>query len=153
MNWADLLSLLVLDRAVHTSGMADKLWGQAQEDKGDTTTEYGGFIGSDGAGFKANLYPPRPTQRFSDTRFVASDDLLTSGATGLAVYHFHAQNMNNTEAAGPSGGDIEYSRDSGRLCVVFTPVGPNTFDVDAYFGNGVRCDLGTITATAAPASR
>ncbi|MFT3685424.1 MAG: hypothetical protein QM783_10935 [Phycisphaerales bacterium] len=153
MNWADLVSLMVLDRAVHAPGIAEKFWAQAQEDKGDTTTEYGGFIGPDGSLFKANLYPPRPTQRFSDTRFVASDDLLTSGATGLAVYHFHAQNMTNTEAAGPSGGDMEYARDSGRLCVVLTPIGPNTFDVDAYFGSWVRCDLGTIGQPSAAGSR
>lgn len=144
MVWADLLALMVIDRAVHTPGMAEKLWAQALEDKADSTTEYGGFIGAEGAGFKANLYPPRAAQRFSDTRFVASDELLTSGATGLVVYHFHAQNMANTEAAGPSGGDVDYAKDSGRLCVVLTPVGPGSFDVDAYFGQGLRCDLGTI---------
>ncbi|MBY0309146.1 MAG: hypothetical protein K2Q09_10430, partial [Phycisphaerales bacterium] len=146
MVWADLLSLLVLDRAVHAPGIAERLWAQAVEDMKDTTTEYGGFLGEDGSSFKANLYPPRPSQRFADTRFVASDELLTAGSTGLAVYHFHAQNERNSEAAGPSGGDIEYARDSGRLCVVFTPIAKGVTDVDAYFASGVRCDLGTITA-------
>ena len=87
---------------------------------------------------------PRPTQRFNDTRFVASDELLTNGATGLVVYHFHAQKFSNAEFAGPSEGDIDYARDSGRLCAVFTPVRKGVFDVDVYFGSRVRCDIGAI---------
>lgn len=150
MVWGDVLAVLVIDRAVHTPGIAEKLAAQAEEDANDTTTEYGGYIGSRNAKgedgpFAANLYAPRPTQRFSDTRFVASDELLTNGATGLAVYHFHAQKYANAEFAGPSGGDIDYARDSGRLCIVFTPVRKGgVFDVDVYFGDRVRCDLGAI---------
>lgn len=146
MKWADLLSLLVIDRAVHTQGMAERLWAQALQDQKDTTTEYGGFISTtpDGSSFIANLYPPRASARFSDNRFVASDELLTAGATGLLVYHFHAQKSSNADYAGPSGGDVDYAHDSGRLCVVFTPVKPGVFDVDAYFGDRIRCDLGTI---------
>ncbi|HZW06569.1 MAG TPA: hypothetical protein VFF65_05550, partial [Phycisphaerales bacterium] len=145
MTWGDVLSLLVVDQAVRTPGLAERLAVQADEDQRDTTTEYGGYIGAAPSGaFAANLYAPRPTQRFSDTRFVASDELLTNGATALAVYHFHAQKHANAEFAGPSGGDVDYARDSGRLCLVFTPVREGVFNVDAYFGDRVRCDLGTI---------
>jgi hypothetical protein len=150
MVWGDLLALMVMDRAVHTLGMVEKLEAQAEEDAKDSTTEYGGYIGSFASGadgvFAANLYAPRPTQRFNDTRFVASDELLTNGATGLVVYHFHAQKYANAEFAGPSGGDVDYAKDSGRLCIVFTPVRKGVFDVDAYFGDRVRCDLGAIGA-------
>lgn len=154
MVWGDVLALMVIDVAIHSPGIVDRLIVQSDEDAADKTTEYGGYIGvkvTDPAGtpFTANLYPPRPTQRFNDTRFVASDDLLTSGATGLLVYHFHAQKVSNAEYAGPSEGDIDYARDSGRLCVVFTPVRKGVFDVDAYFGDRVRCDLGAIGAGSA----
>jgi len=149
MAWGDVLSILVLDRAVRSPGIAERLVSQAAEDAADVTTEYGGYIGErkppDARGaFSAYLFPPRPQQRINDTRFVASDELLTAGATGLAVYHFHAQKFANSQYAGPSEGDVDYARDSGRLCVVFTPVARGVFDVDAYFGEGVRCDLGTI---------
>ena len=53
------------------------------------------------------------------------------------------------DAAGPSDGDLEYARDSGRFCAVYTPVRPGVFDVDIYFGQNVRCDLG---ATGGPES-
>lgn len=152
MVWADLVSLLVIDRAVNTPGLAEKLWKQAQDDQADKTTEYGGYIAAETGVFKAHLYAPRPTQRFSDDRFVASDDLLTAGATALVVYHFHAQKLANEGAAGPSGGDIDYAKDSGRLCIVATPVRPGVFDIDAYFGQGVRCDLGAIGQPPAPSA-
>ncbi len=154
MCWADLLSILVADRALSTPGLAAQLWKQAKEDEADKSTEYGGYIGAiTGSDFKANLYPPRPTQRFNDNRFVASDELLTNGATALLVYHFHAQKFSNSAAAGPSDGDLEYARDSGRLAAVCTPIRPGVFNIDVYFGQNLRCDLGLFGNPESSASR
>jgi hypothetical protein len=121
MSWADLICVLVVDEAVHGAN-APELWQQAKQDQGDTTTEYGG------------------------TLTAGSSEMISNGPTALVQYHFHAQKDSNDEFAGPSGGDLEYARDSGRLCVVFTPVKTGVFDADLYFGDGIRTDLGTIMA-------
>lgn len=146
MCWADMVTVLVVDRAI-AGGIGDELWNQAKQDQGDTTTEYGGILQQQNGRYSAVLYTPRASQRLSDTRFVASDDMLTAGATALVQYHFHAQKNQNAEYAGPSAGDVEYARDSGRLCVVFTPIRAGVFNAYLYFGDAVRTDLGVVSAT------
>lgn len=146
LTWADLLSMLVIDVAVRTPGLAETLWDHVERDLKDRTTELGGLISADGGGFKAVLYPPRGTARTGDRRFVASDDMLAAGALALAHYHFHAQSVDNADYAGPGPGDMEYADDQGRLCLVFTPVRRGVLNVDYYQAGGVRIDLGTITA-------
>lgn len=145
MSGADVLSLLVLDETLRgTSDLVSDLSQQALRDREDTTSEYGGNLLVEGSMLKARLHPPRATQRTSDNRFVASDEMIQQGWRALAQYHFHAQEIKNTQYAGPSEGDLEYARISGRLCVVFTSVGEGVFNVDVYFGNGIGADLGEI---------
>lgn len=150
LAWADLLTLLVLDEALRTPGLVDTLWQQSERDRRDTSTEYGGLLAarSEGGGFVAAVYPPRPTQRFGDTRFVASDDLLRDSARALAHYHFHAQKPDNRDYAGPGPGDSEYAREHGAACIVFTPVGPGRLDATYFHAGGVTVDLGELAASA-----
>ena len=152
--WADVLALLVIDEALRTPGLVDALWQQSERDRRDTTTEYGGLIAPAGEGerFVAAVYPPRPTQRFGDTRFVASDDLLRDGARALAHYHFHSQKPDNRDYAGPGPGDAEYAREHGAACVVFTPVGPGRLDATYFHAGGVVLDLGEWAASAGAVS-
>lgn len=151
LSWADLLTLLVIDEAVRAEGQADALWAQAEKDRADRSTEYGGLIswvneaGSTG-GWRATLYPPRPTQRLGDDRFVASDEMLADGATALTHYHFHAQRVNNADYAGPGPGDLIFANEQGRACVVFTPIRRGVLAVSYYQPGSVVVDLGTIAA-------
>lgn len=157
MTWGDVLSVLVIDHAVRTPGVGEQWWSQIERDHADISTEYGGVLetldsGGGGAGFRTVLYPPRPTQRFSDDRFVASQDMLGHGARALAHYHFHAKDVPNRAYAGPGGGDMMYAATLGRACLVVTPIAPGVVNVDYYHavagpgGDEVRVDLGEVRA-------
>ncbi len=148
LRWADLLTMLVIDEALRSGGVATALGRQAELDRKDTTTEYGGIViarGRDGeARFEAVLYPPRPGQRRGDQHFVASDDMIGSSDLALAHYHFHTQTWANSDYAGPSPEDLEYTAKSGRNCVVLTGVSEGVVDVDYYQPDGVVVDLGEL---------
>lgn len=146
LRWGDLLTALVIDEATHQQPVLAALARQAELDRRDTTTEFGGLVEwIDPPGtFRATLFPPRPGQREGDERFVASDDLIASADHSLAQYHFHVQRPRNESYAGPSRADILYAARSGRNCVVLTSVSPTTFNIDYYQPDGVVLDLGDV---------
>ncbi|MEO0512778.1 MAG: hypothetical protein AAF108_07770 [Planctomycetota bacterium] len=154
MSWPALLSLLVVDEAVHDARVLAGLSGQIPEDRADRSTEYGGLLialdadegdhARDVGEFRAGLYRPRPSERVGDERFVASRFMIADSTLALAHYHFHAQRVDNTRYAGPSAGDLEYAARHGRLCLVFTTVGESEIDVDLYTPEGVVIGLGAV---------
>jgi len=114
-------------------------------DMQDTTTEHGGVLDADeGGGLVMYHYPPRPRDRVSDRRMVASPALIEAGTTAMFHFHLHAQRYENTPYAGPSGGDFEYARSHGRSCIVLTFLDENTLNVDYYQPDGAVIDLGVI---------
>jgi hypothetical protein len=70
--------------------------------------------------------------------------MLATAGTALAFYHFHAQERNNVELAGPAETDVAYATQSRRACVLFTSVGDGSFNVDFYGPDGLVIDLGTL---------
>ncbi|NUQ67746.1 MAG: hypothetical protein HUU18_05645 [Phycisphaerales bacterium] len=153
LTFADLVTILAIDDALGSERVRDALFRQAEMDRKDTTTEYGGMLtfqvrgaASFGSEATAVLYAPRPGQRMGDERFVASDDMLAASDCAIAHYHFHAQRVRNKEYAGPSGGDLQYAARYGRSCLVLTSVGEGVLGVDYYQPNGVVIDLGEIRA-------
>lgn len=144
--WGDLLVLLVLDDAIREVAVRDALYSQIAMDRADTTTEYGGMISvAASESFLVTMYPPRPSNRLGDRKFVASEDLISASDRALAHYHFHVQKSQNREYAGPSEGDLDYAARLGRACVVLTSIDENTLNVDAYFPGGYVVDLGELT--------
>jgi hypothetical protein len=144
VTWADLLSLLVLDDAVHSPAVVASIFAHAGLDQKDETTEYGGILNLAPAGSEAVLYPPRPAERQGDTRFIASRDMIAASDRSAAHYHFHVQRWRNSDLAGPSTGDLEYAQRFGRACLVFTGVKEGVLAVDYYQPDGVVVDIGTI---------
>jgi hypothetical protein len=149
----DLLTLLVVDEVVQEPTIAAAVASQAELDRRDQTTEYGGAILRKNIGlgtvpreeWVAMLYPPRPGQRQGDERFVASDDMLAASDLALVHYHLHAQKERNDAYAGPSPGDLVYAARFGRSCVVFTAVGKGgRMNADFYQPDGVVIDLGEV---------
>jgi hypothetical protein len=163
LTWGDLLSILVIDEAIHHPGMPAELFAQAFADQADTTTEYGGLLWSADQGgvvpgsargaksqpaagaFAVRSYQPRPTERKDDRTFIAPEEMFTDSARAIAHYHFHVQSPNNSDYAGPGRGDLDYATMHGRNCVVFTSVREGVMDADYYQSNGVVIDLGEIT--------
>ncbi|MCA9272413.1 MAG: hypothetical protein KDA31_05140 [Phycisphaerales bacterium] len=149
MAWPDLITALVIDDAIQTARIRSALFDQAEEDREDKTTEYGGIIRisilrDEPDTYVAALYAPKPVMRESDTSFVASPEMLTESTTALAHYHFHAQTIRNGLYAGPSDGDMLYAARYGRACIVFTALDEVTLGVDLYQPDGVVLDLGEI---------
>ena len=146
--WGDCLAILTIDDALSTPGIGGSLWDQAERDIKDTSTEYGGLLETSGGGhsqaFIVTLYPPRPTQRAGDQKFIASDDMMRAGTWALAHYHFHAQRSNNADYAGPGPGDEEFATEHGKNCLVFTPVKEGALDVDYFISGGIKLDLGVL---------
>lgn len=145
MDWADVLTVLVIDDAVRAEAVVDRIDTQTALDRKDRSTEYGGVIDVDGEDrFRAVLFRPRQRDRVSDTRFVASDDMIRFSDRALAHYHFHVNERNNNKYAGPSAADLLYVGTSGRTSVVFTSIKEEELNVDLYQPDGVVIDLGVI---------
>lgn len=145
LAWGDALLLLAAIDSTDDASLPGPLFVSAERDRKDTTTEYGGLIDrTRGGGFIATTYPPRPTERFGDDRFVASEEMLKAGDRSLLFFHFHAGEYANRRYAGPSEGDIDYARRHGRCGMVYTFVSPNQMNADYYTPEGVVVDLGAI---------
>lgn len=143
--WGDALLILIADEALQDPAVVGALFEQVDADRKDTTTEYGGVLDClDDGRFTAIPFPPRPTQRVGDNRFVASPELLERGHTGLFHYHFHARRADEREYAGPGPGDFEYAHRFGRSCLVFTSINNDTLNADYFQPNGARVDLGEL---------
>lgn len=142
LSWGDALALHIALRALEEQRLVDELAKQMDADRRDTSTEYGGLIDYDGQRFVARLYPPRPSQRFGDNRFVASSDLLDASAWSLFLYHFHASSVRHSEFAGPGSGDLDFAKRHSCACLVFTSVAVGAFDADYYQRAGAIVDLG-----------
>lgn len=98
LTWGDLLSILVIDEAVHTPAVSGELFSQAAVDQADTSTEYGGLLWSADQGgivpgtvrhmkvtqtpgaFALRSYPPRTTERKDDRTFMAAEEMFKDGA-------------------------------------------------------------------------
>lgn len=146
MSWADVLAMLVIDEAIHEQRVIDAVFAQADMDREDRSAEYGGVIrcvpGTNR--FEAVLYPPRPGSRRGDKQFVASTDMIEQSNHALVHYHFHVQDLRNSQFAGPSPDDLAYAARYGRSCVVLTSVGADALDADCYQPDGAVIDLGYI---------
>jgi hypothetical protein len=152
LRWGDLITILAIDEAVREPGVGAALVTQAELDRKDTTTEYGGALilraflpKVVGQGeWVAILFPPRAGQRQGDERFIASEDMIANTDLALAHYHFHAQKPKNAEFAGPSPGDLVYAARAGRSCMVLTTIAEGQLDADYYQPDGVVIDLGEL---------
>jgi hypothetical protein len=149
LKWADILTMLVVDEAVHQPQVLERLDQQIGIDRMDRTTEYGGVIEAvEGGKFRIVLFRPRARDRTSDTAFAASEDMVRYSDRALVHYHQHVQSNNNAAYAGPSDADMTYAARSGRTCLVFTNVDKNLLNVDCYQPNSVVIDLGMVATPA-----
>lgn len=156
LTYPDLLTILVIDEAIHAPGISADLFKQAEADRADATSEYGGAIFARDAnsleitsggpdGFTARPYTPRPAQRINDRTYVSPSEMFAQSGRALAHYHLHVQSPRNADYAAPGRGDLEYASTHGRACIVFTSVRADVLNADYYARGGVSVDLGEIT--------
>lgn len=144
LSWADMVMLLVIDDALRRPRTIEMLFGQAQMDQADKTTELGGVLEATDDGFVARLYPPRPRSRLGDRQFIASEDMIVESTFSMAHYHFHVQQDRNVRYAGPSQGDQVYATEHGRNCVILTSIREGVLGIDVVMPNDVTIDLGEL---------
>ena len=151
LDWADALTLLVIDEAIRENEVRARLFQYARADRDDPKTEYGGTLEARGVttpgetGFRLILFRPRASDRRDDNRFVASEDMLRFSDRALAHYHLHVQKARNGKYAGPSDEDLRYATRSGRTCLVFTSLSADRMNVDVYAPDGTLIDLGEVS--------
>ena len=144
LGWADLLVLESLLDAMQSTPLTASLFEQAERDRQDTTTEHGGVLTWSREG-RVIAQDFAPMLRRHDQEYLASDACVAAMYTGLAHYHFHAQDYDNAIWAGPGGGDFRFADNLHAHCVVFTFIDRDTLNVDAYFPGGIVIDLGCIS--------
>ncbi len=143
LTWGDLATLGTLWRVVQDPSVKAALFEQADRDLRDTSAEHGGVIDVVDGRPVAKAYPP--ISRLShDRQFTPSDAMITHCYTGLAHYHFHAQEKNNRDYAGPGKGDLDTADRLDFNFLVFTFIDENQLNVDFYRHGRVVVDLGTI---------
>ena len=140
---SDRLVISQIVKAVQLSTVKRELFRQADLDKNDKTTEYGGVLKFDGDGYEAKLF--KPDIKAHDGKFYSTNSLIKSMYTGLSHYHFHVQDYENGEFAGPGGGDLKFADRLGTHALVFTFIDKNTLNVDYLQPGGIVIDLGTIS--------
>ena len=139
LTWADLATVLTLDAMLHRPGAAATLFAQADADRIDPTTEYGGVL--DRTGF-ARLYKPNVRQH--DRKFIPSRQMILDCYGGVAHYHFHAQSTQNGNYAGPGRGDLEFADRLQFNCLVITPIDSKRLGIDFYRHGSLVIDLGEL---------
>lgn len=140
--FADLLVINLLMDALADRALVAELFIQADRDLADTTTEHGGVLAVQAG--RVVALPFLPPLRAHDQKFYSSDALVLRMYTGLAHYHFHAQQYHNAAYAGPGTGDLDFADRMRPTAVVFTFFDRDTLGVDYYQAQGVVVDLGTI---------
>lgn len=144
LSWGDVLTVLVLDEALATEGVRATLFEAAEADNRDRTTEHGGTIWADAAGFHVQRFTPRGTATPDDRRFEAPREMIDYSSAALVHFHFHVSNWRNRDYAGPSPGDLDYAAMQGRVCMTLTGVERDLLNADVFFPDGAVLDLGQV---------
>lgn len=143
MAWGDMVVVQQLLFALREPSVIASLFEQADADHADTTTEHAGVLLRDPEGkLVARAMPPLVARH--DFKHYASPDLIYATYRGLAHYHFHAQQYDNRQYAGPGRGDMVFSENMGFNCVVLTFISRDKLNVDFYADGKLIVDLGVI---------
>lgn len=145
LSWGDAIMLHAALDATDDAALAGAFFTAAERDRRDQTTEFGGVIDAiTGRGLVSTVYPPRPTERMGDDRFIASEEMLKAADRSMLFFHFHADEYTNRRFAGPSQGDLDLVRRQGRCSLVLTFISTSMLDADFYTPAGAVVDLGAI---------
>ena len=143
LRWGDLAAMTLAMDLLDDATVRAKLFGLADRDLEDRTTEYGGllFVKRDGS---PEIVECIPRVKGSDVRFEAPQAMFDQGYTGLFHFHLHAQSYENERYAGPHIGDFTYADSTRANCLVFTFLKRRELNVDYYRHGPVVVDLGSV---------
>lgn len=145
--WGDVVVGLMVCQAMQTPAVVRAWFVQADADREDPTTEYGGVLTWDKhRQLVAHAFTPE--RKEGDQKFFTPSALVTAMYTGLAHYHFHAQSHSNAEYAGPGRGDLAFAEALRANTLVLTFIDRDTLNVDLVLPGGLVVDLGCISRPA-----
>ena len=143
LTWGDAAAMLMAVRAMQVTQVVDHLFDYAERDRKDETTEYGGIIKLDSKNrFEVLEFLPRV--RVNDRRFQAPEAMFNESYEAAFHFHFHAQDFDNAQYAGPGEGDLQYAEATRANCLVLTYVDEGVLNIDFYRHDDVVVDLGEI---------
>jgi hypothetical protein len=141
--WADLAAMALALDLLAEKPFALHLFEQADRDREDRSTEYGGVIGLD-ASARAELLEFPPRSKTSDVRFESPQPLFEALYTRPFHYHNHTQKYDNSDYAGPHMGDFTFADSTRCNGLVFTFLSADQLGVDYYRHGRVVVDLGAV---------
>lgn len=143
-NWSDLAAMALALDLLEDPALRRHLFEQADRDREDRTTEYGGVLALDREGRGELLeFPPR--SKNGDLRFESPQALFDALYTGLFHYHNHTQKYENSEYAGPHTGDFAFADSTRCNGLVFTFLSADLIGVDFYRYDRLVVDLGAVS--------
>jgi len=141
---ADLIVLDLLLDAMDDPVFCAAAFEQAEADRLDTSTEYGGALIWDDQGGLV-MKPFAPLMRRHDQAYIASTPCLQAVYLGLGHVHFHAQRYDNAPWAGPGKGDLDFVQTYHINAIVLTFLDRKTLNLDVALPGGIILDLGCVT--------
>lgn len=141
--WADLAAMLLALDLLNERAMLAHVFEQADRDREDRTTEYGGVIAVD-AKHRGELLEFLPRAKASDVRYESPQALFDALYTAPFHYHNHTQKYDNADYAGPHLGDFTFADSARCNGIVFTFLTADLIDVDFYRHGRVVVDLGAV---------
>lgn len=142
-TWSDLAAMVMAIDLLEDPALRRHLFEQADRDREDRTTEYGGVVNLDEKGRGELLeFPPRAKQ--GDLRYESPQALFDALYTGLFHYHNHAQSYEGSQYAGPHTGDFAFADSTRCNGLVFTFLSADLIGVDFYRYDRFVVDLGAV---------
>jgi hypothetical protein len=142
-HWSDLAAMVLALDVLAEPALVRHVFEQADRDREDRTTEFGGVVALDDSG-RGELLEFLPRSKNGDLRYESPQVLFDALYTGLFHFHNHAQKYENSVHAGPHMGDFAFADSTRCNGVVFSYLSADLIGVDFYRYDRFVVDLGAV---------
>ncbi len=156
LRYLDLCMLHYLQSSLASQEFDRQIWQQGRRAAMNRLAEPGGLLtfapaGSGTSGATSALprlvFIPSALNE-GDGIYVAPATVFNSAPAAVCQFIYHFQHTDNARYCGPAIGDLQYSRHTASLVVIFTSIARRKFDVTVDFPSGPVVDLGVYHVSA-----
>ena len=141
--WTDLAAMMLALDLLNEPALLVHVFEQADRDREDRSTEFGGVVAIDSSG-RGELLEFEPRSKASDVRYESPQLLFDALYTAPFHYHNHTQKYDNADYAGPHLGDFAFADSARCNGLVFTFLSTDLMGVDFYRHDRLVVDLGAV---------
>jgi hypothetical protein len=150
LKYLDLCMLRYLQRSLASQEFDRQIWHQGRRAALNRSAEPGGLLTfapagggtpGDSSALPRLVFIPSALNE-GDGIYVAPAAVFKSAPAALGQFIYHFQHTDNARYCGPAIGDLQYSRQTASLVVIFTSIARRKFDVTVDFPSGPVVDLG-----------